>query len=233
MDGILRKLLEYVDEKTALLILSDHGFANFRRVVHLNSWLVENGLMTLKHTPTDEEGDPLFQNVNWDKTKAYALGFSSIYLNLSGREGKGTVRKASEANKVKGQITKELEKLKDPATGESVVQKVYDGEKLYKGPYADEAPDLVVGFYPGYRFSWQTAIGGAPRQGRDRPASLIEDNLKKWSGDHLVDPQNVEGILFMNNKIGNQHPTVLDIAPTVLKCFGISQPKEMEGKTLI
>ncbi|MBM3241294.1 phosphodiesterase [Candidatus Poribacteria bacterium] len=226
LDGILRKLLEYVDEKTALLILSDHGFATFRRVVHLNSWLVENGLMTLKHPPTDAEGDPLFQNVNWDKTKAYALGFSSIYLNLSGREGQGTVRKASEANKVKGQITKELEKLKDSATGELVVQKVYDGEKLYKGPYADEAPDLVVGFYPGYRFSWQTAIGGAP-------ASLIEDNLKKWSGDHLLDPQNVEGILFMNNKVGNQHPTVLDIAPTVLKCCGISLPKEMEGKTLI
>ena len=128
--------------------------------------------------------------------------------------------------------------MKDPATGESVVQKVYHGEKLYKGPYADEAPDLVVGFYPGYRFSWQTAIGGAPRQGRDRTASLIEDNLKKWSGDHLVDPQNVEGILFMNKKPvffkkTGFCPTVLDIAPTVLKCFGISLPKEMEGKALI
>jgi predicted AlkP superfamily phosphohydrolase/phosphomutase len=238
MDGILGNLLEYVDEKTALLVLSDHGFANFRRVVHINSWLVENGLMMLKHPPTDEEGDPLFQNVDWGKTQAYALGFSSIYLNLSGREGKGIVRKGREANKVKEQITKELENLKDPVTGELAVQKVYDGEKLYKGPYANEAPDLVVGFYPGYRFSWQTAIGGAPRQGRDSTASLIEDNLKKWSGDHLVDPQNVEGILFTNKKPvffekTGFCPTVLDIAPTVLKCFGISQPKEMEGKTLI
>ncbi|MFQ6044613.1 MAG: alkaline phosphatase family protein, partial [Candidatus Poribacteria bacterium] len=207
-------------------VLSDHGFANFRRVVHLNSWLVENGLMTLKHAPTDEEGDPLFQNVNWDKTKAYALGFSSIYINLSGREGNGTVRKGRQANGVKRKIAKELEKLKDPATGELVVQKVYDGEKLYKGPHTDEAPDLVVGFRPGYRFSWQTAIGGAP-------ASLIEDNLKRWSGDHLVDPHNVSGILFINNKTQNQNPTVLDVAPTVLKCFGISPPKEMEGKALI
>ncbi|HIE26419.1 TPA: hypothetical protein EYP66_03955 [Candidatus Poribacteria bacterium] len=225
MDGVLENLFQYVDGKTVLLVLSDHGFANFRRVVHLNSWLVENGLMTLKHAPTDEEGDPLFQNVNWSKTKAYALGFSSIYINLSDREGNGTVRKGRQANGVKREIMKELEKLKDPATGELVVQKVYDSEKLYKGPHTDEAPDLVVGFRPGYRFSWQTAIGGAP-------ASLIEDNLKRWSGDHLVDPHNVEGILFMNNSTQSKNPTVLDIAPTVLKCFGIPKPKEMEGKAL-
>jgi len=226
MDGVLGNILEYIDEKTALIVLSDHGFSDFRRVVHLNSWLVENGLMTLKHAPSDEEGDPLFQNVDWDKTKAYALGFSSIYLNLSGREGKGTIRKGREANKIKRQIAQELEILKDPKTGDSVVQKVYDGEKLYKGPYTDEAPDLVVGFRPGYRFSWQTAIGGAPE-------SILDDNLKKWSGDHLVDPQNVKGILFTNSKMQNPNPTALDIAPTVLKCFGISQPKEMEGKALI
>lgn len=225
MDGVLGKLGEYVDDNTTLLVISDHGFANFRRVVHINSWLAQNALMKLKHSPSDEEGDPLFQNVAWDKTKAYALGFSSIYINLKGREGKGIVRSGREAKKVKKQIIKGLEKLKDPKTGELAIQKIYDGETLYRGKYADESPDLVIGFQPGYRVSWQTAIGGAPE-------SIIEDNLKKWSGDHLVDPRNVPGILFMNQKTQNPNPTVLDIAPTVLKCFGIPQPKEMEGISL-
>ena len=85
--------------------------------------------------------------------------------------------------------------------------------------------DLVVGFEDGYRSSWQTAIGGSP-------AVLIEDNLKKWSGDHIIDPSIVPGILLTNFKINRDNPSLIDIAPTVLSCFGM-QAADMEGKALI
>jgi len=91
MDVILGRVLEAVDDNIVLCVISDHGFGSFRRAVHMNSWLAQNGLMSLKKTSQDDEGDPLFKNVVWNKTQAYAVGFSSIYLNLKGREGREVV----------------------------------------------------------------------------------------------------------------------------------------------
>ena len=60
---------------------------------------------------------------------------------------------------------------------------------LYAGNANGDAPDLVVGYEPGYRASWQTSLGGAP-------AGLVEDNDRKWSGDHCITPEAVPGVLF-------------------------------------
>lgn len=225
MDRIVGELLKTVDSDTLLLALSDHGFSTFRKSVHVNSWLTQLGLMVLEAPPSDAEGDPLFKNVDWGKTRAYALGFSSVYLNLEGREREGIVN-PREAAHLKRKIVLDLEKLKDPNTGEHVIKQVYDGNEIYAGKYADESPDLVIGFRPGYRASWQTAIGGVP-------APLFSDNLKKWSGDHLIDPSYVPGVLFSNQQISRNDPTVLDIAPTVLNYIGVDDNAELEGHVLV
>ena len=226
MDVILGRVLEAVDDNTVLCVISDHGFGSFRRAVHVNSWLAQNGLMSLKKASQDEEGDPLFKNVAWNKTQAYAVGFSSIYLNLKGREGRGIVSPGDEAQRLKRKITEVLTSLRDPKTGGAVIQRVYQKEELFNGPYADEAPDLVVGFAPGYRASWQTAIGGTPPK-------ILDDNMKKWSGDHIMDAESVPGIFLCNRRVSSSHPTVKDIAPTVLAALGISRAPEMEGTTLL
>jgi predicted AlkP superfamily phosphohydrolase/phosphomutase len=116
--------------------------------------------------------------------------------------------------------------LRDPKTGKPVIKNVHTREELYSGPYVDEAPDLVVGFHPGYRASWQTAIGGVPPK-------ILEDNLKKWSGDHIFNAEDVPGIFLINRKISVSHPRVIDIAPTILDCFQISKPESMEGNSLL
>ncbi|GBE04325.1 type I phosphodiesterase / nucleotide pyrophosphatase [bacterium BMS3Abin09] len=209
------------------MVFSDHGFSTFRRSVHINSWLVENGYMKLtkKITTDDKDGGGLFQYVDWKNTQAYALGFGGIYLNLNGRERSGIVEKGEGADSVAEAIIKGLSELQDPADGQSVVKKIYSSKDIYSGPNAGNAPDLIVGFQDGYRVSWQTAIGGAP-------AGLVEDNTKKWSGDHIIDPSLVPGILLTNFKIQREGPSLLDIAPTVLDCFGMSV-SDMEGQTLI
>lgn len=225
MDTIVGELLKTVDSDTLLLALSDHGFSTFRKSVHVNSWLTQLGLMVLKAPPSDAEGDPLFKNVDWGKTRAYALGFSSVYLNLEGREREGIVN-PREAAQLKRKIALDLAELRDSSTGEHVIKQVYDGNEIYAGKYADESPDLVIGFRPGYRASWQTAIGGVP-------APLFSDNLKKWSGDHLIDPSYVPGVLFSNQQISRNDPTVLDIAPTVLNYIGVDDNAELEGHVLV
>ncbi|MBI5183614.1 MAG: alkaline phosphatase family protein [Nitrospinae bacterium] len=224
MDKILGKVLDLVDQRTIIIILSDHGFTSFRRGVHLNSWLVENGLMVLDRSRGDGE-DGLFKNVVWERTKAYALGFSSIYINLRDREGKGIVRPGDEADALKRKIREALIRLKDPRTDRPVIKDVYLREDIYRGPFIDKAPDLIIGFHPGYRISWQTAVGGTI-------GKIFEDNLKKWSGDHLVDPYYVPGILLINQRISIPSPSLIDISPTILRCLEIPKPEDMEGDSL-
>ena len=227
MDVILGKLMDKLDEETALMVFSDHGFTTFRRSVHLNTWLVQNGFMKLtKEIPKDDkEGGALFQYVDWKNTQAFSLGFGSIYLNLEGREKQGIVKAGAEAADVSDKIIADLITLKDPENNQPAVKNVYKRDEIYSGNQLSSAPDLVVGFEDGYRASWQTAIGGVP-------AALMEDNLKKWSGDHIVDPSLVPGILLTNFKPGKAQPSLMDIAPTVLSCFGISSP-DMKGESLL
>jgi predicted AlkP superfamily phosphohydrolase/phosphomutase len=227
MDRILGEVMKHVDENTAIMVFSDHGFSSFRRTVHLNSWLVQKGFMKLtrKVDKDNKEGGGLFQYVDWKNTSAYALGFGSIYLNLKGREKHGIVDTDQGADSVSDKITDELVQLKDSKGGKPVVKNVYRRNSIYSGSQVNNSPDLIVGFQDGYRASWQTAIGGSP-------AEVIEDNLKKWSGDHIVDPSIVPGILLTNFEINNDNPHQMDLAPTALSCFGMSAD-DMEGKKLL
>lgn len=226
MDGILGEVMKYVDNNTAIIVFSDHGFSTFRRIVHLNRWLVENGFMTLKQkvAKDDKEGGALFQYVDWENTRAYALGFGSIYLNIKGREREGIIESKA-AGSLMDDISSKLSKLVDPKDGQSAVKSVYKNNNIYSGSHTDKSPDLIVGFEESYRASWQTAVGGSP-------AEIFGDNLNKWSGDHIIDPSIVPGILLTNFKINTDSPSLMDIAPSVLSCFGMSAP-DMEGKALL
>lgn len=219
MDAILGDALQVSDEKTAIFVVSDHGFGPFRRVVHLNRWLIDHGHMVLKR---GSEGRQLFADVDWSQTKAYALGFSSIYINLAGRESGGVVT-PQEAEELKTKIALHLDAVRDPDTNESMVRSVYRASEIYHGPCTVDGPDLVVGFEPGYRASWQTALGGAPT------GSIVSDNDSLWSADHLVDPSAVPGILASNIVLKTDEPLGTDLAPTILSCFDLPIPSHMTG----
>jgi predicted AlkP superfamily phosphohydrolase/phosphomutase len=226
MDACLGEALARIDNRTLLLAVSDHGFGSFRRQVHLNRWLVDNGFMRLQG-PRDAEGRGLFQDVDWSHTKAYAVGFSSIYLNRVGREAGGSVPPGAPARDLLQEIAGRLGNLVDPRTGARVVHEVYPGRQLYgAGPLADQAPDLVVGFAPGYRASWQTALGGAP-------ARTLEDNRSRWSGDHIFDPDLMPGVLLSNAKLRGPSRRGIDIAPTLLAACGLPQPVQITGQDLL
>jgi len=220
MDGLLSRMLDAAGDHTALFVLSDHGFTTFRRAVHLNSWLIENGLMALK--TTDRRGT-LFRNVDWARTVAYAVGFSSIYLNLQGREGLGKVR-PGDAPRLQRHIADRLAAFSD--AGQPAIERVYTRDELYHGPHAGDGPDLVVGFKPGYRTSWQTAVGGYPE-------GLIEDNRESWSGDHLVDPAHVPGVLFASRPLAAPEACVADVVPTILRLLRLPLAAELEGRSLL
>jgi predicted AlkP superfamily phosphohydrolase/phosphomutase len=225
-DAIVGKALQYADDETLFIALSDHGMNTFQRGVHLNTWLHDNGLLTLKNgnKPGEEAGDFL-RNVDWSRTKAYALGLSGIYLNLKGREAQGIVE-ANEVEPLKASMASGLTGLLDPVQGKSSVRGVSTREQVYHGEYAHESPDLLVNYSSGYRVSWATALGGIPE-------GHFEDNEKKWSGDHIIDPSLVPGVLFMNQPFRAEGTSLLDMSPTILDALNVPKGPAMEGASLL
>lgn len=224
-DAIVGEALEYADDETLVIAMSDHGFNSFRRGVHLNAWLHQQGLLALKGgvEPGEAAGE-LLRQVDWTKTKAYALGLSGIYLNIAGREGKGIVP-ADEANNLAAEIATALSGLIDPKHNQVAIRSVLPRGQVYAGPYVDDAPDLIVNYAAGYRVSWGTALGCVA-------AERLEDNTKKWSGDHIIDPELVPGVLFMNRPFRTSGARMIDLAPTILAALGVENSPEMEGVPL-
>ncbi|HPQ71201.1 MAG TPA: alkaline phosphatase family protein [bacterium] len=222
-DKILGEAMEKIDDKTTLMVMSDHGFAPYYKSFHLSTWLLDNGYVKLRD-PSDRDSEFL-QNVNWWGTKAYTLGINSMYLNLVGREGKGVVG-ASDADNLLNEIREKLLQVVDPETGKHVISYAYKGSEVYQGEYAKNAPDLVIGYARGYRGSWETALGKFPR------GSLLRPNTDEWGGDHCMAAEEVPGSLFTNRRIELVGASLVDLPVTILELFGLPRPKDMIGKNI-
>lgn len=224
MDDFLAEVQERIgdDPDTVLMVISDHGFTNFRRGVNLNSWLRDEGYLVLKDG--HETSPDYFQAVDWEKTKAFTLGLTGIFFNRAGREAKGIVPK-EEVAALAQEIKDKLEKLVDPLDGQAVVKEAFVTRQLHSGPYADAAPDLLIGYHRGFRHSWDCATGSVSKE-------VFSDNTKSWSGDHCVDPRLVPGVFWCNRQIAAEDPELVDMAPTMLDLFGVDIPPYMQGKPL-
>jgi predicted AlkP superfamily phosphohydrolase/phosphomutase len=223
MDGLVGRAMERLDDRSVLIVMSDHGFKSYRRGVNLNSWLHRHGYLVLKEGTESREW---FENVNWEKTRAYALGLAGIYINRKDREAKGAVAPGQEYEALKRELIEKLTGLQDEETRDVSIREVFDRATLYSGPYVENAPDLIVGYNAGYRASWEAVVGTV--NGR-----IFEDNHRSWSGDHCIDARLVPGVLFCSRPIVSEDPHITDIAPTALRLFGLEVPPYMDGKPLI
>jgi predicted AlkP superfamily phosphohydrolase/phosphomutase len=220
MDRLIGQVMEKIDDDTLLMVISDHGFKSFARCMNLNAWLHQNGYLALKDGKT-ESGD-WFEDVDWSRTRAYTMGLNGLYLNIKGREKQGIVDPA-EVDTLKDELKKKLNGLVDPASGTVGITGVFIGGNVYRGPYAENSPDLIVGYGAGYRASWDSVMGKVTGQ-------VFEDNIKAWSGDHCIDPRLVPGVLFSSHKFIEEKPAIVDVAPTILKLFGLALPAHFDGK---
>lgn len=224
MDSVVGHVVESVGDDATLIVLSDHGFTTFRRNFHLNTWLYQNGYIALRDA-FREESDEFFENVDWSGTKAYGLGLNGLYINQIGREGRGTVTPGAEKEHIISEIRQKLLTVVDPETGNRVIAEVYRADEVYSGEFADQAPDLIVGYADGFRASWETSLGKITRD-------LLTDNVKKWSGDHLMAKDIIPGVLFTNRRVNNPNPALWDVAPTILAEFGIKKLPKMDGNDM-
>jgi predicted AlkP superfamily phosphohydrolase/phosphomutase len=225
MDRALDLALRKADKDTVVLVMSDHGFNTFRRGFNLNTWLLHNGYHRLQR-PRNQEESSLFDNTDWARTRAYGIGLNSLYINQAGREAQGIVPSGADKDNLVREIAAKLEALTDPQTGERVILKAFVAKDTYRGPNLALAPDIVLGFNRGYRISWQSPLGGFPRE-------VLEDNTQKWSGDHMSAPDVLPGIVLANRKIAAESPALHDLTATVLSVFGVDRPREMTGRNVL
>ncbi len=220
-DELVGRVMERLDERPVLFVVSDHGFGQFARGINMNSWLLANGYLALKDGATSS--GEWFEAVDWDRTRAYALGMAGIFVNLRGREFRGTVSPGEQRSRLVAEIIEKLRGLTDPERGCHAIKDAFDSHDVYHGPYVNDAPDVVVGYRRGYRASWDGVTGKVDD-------TVFEDNVKSWSGDHSVDPREVPGVLFCNKRLSfGKPPNIADVGPTVLRLFGVDVPRYMDG----
>lgn len=234
-DKFVGELRARVPKDAVFIVMSDHGFHSFRRMVNLNTWLVENGYMsfhekegTKKKTLADLFGrGRFFEGVDWNATKAYAVGLGQIYFNLRGREGQGIVTSGAEYSALQQEMRTKLLAVVDPQTGKPVFRDIYLRDDIYHGAYIGNAPDLQVGFNDGYRVGWQDTLGGIS-------AAVVEDNKLKWSGDHCATATEISGgVLFINRPLTTETPSIMDLGPSILKILGVTVPSGLDGKPVV
>lgn len=235
MDKIVGETVAKMPKDAILMVVSDHGFASWRRSMNYNTWLATEGYLVLKGQDPgrknledlfDQSGQ-FFENVDWSKTRAYAMALGNIYINLKGREGKGIVEPGPQYDALMAEIRQRLEAFVDQETGDKPVAHVWTRDEAY-GVY-DPAliPDLFPSNSEGYRVGWQDALGVVAK-------AITEPNLDVWSGDHCsVYPPLVDGIIFANRKLTTaEHPYMGDVMPTLLAIYGVPPPVKLDGRSL-
>jgi predicted AlkP superfamily phosphohydrolase/phosphomutase len=224
LDALVGELMQQYGGKATIIMMSDHGFANFGQQFNLNSWLRDWRYLG------PPECTSLFRDVDWKQTAAYGLGINGLYLNLKGREPYGTIAPGAEQSALLDQIARGLVAVRD-YDGRQVIRDVYRADQIYHGNETTLAPDLIVGYARGFRASWETMLG-------DLTDDVLLKNENAWSADHCAAAAEVPGVLFCNRAIRppstrDDGPALIDIAPSILAEFGLTTPATMEGVNIL
>jgi predicted AlkP superfamily phosphohydrolase/phosphomutase len=233
VDAIVGETARALSPEDALIILSDHGFATWRRSVNYNSWLVENGYLVLTGGARRQNLEALFSKgkfweaVDWGKSRAYAMGLGDVYVNLKGREANGIVEPGAPYEALREELVRRLTALTDPKNGERAVSRVFKREEVYRRFNPRLIPDLIVANRPGYRVSWQASLG-VPTD------TVFEDNRDVWSGDHCsMDPELVKGIFFSSKPFRvAKPPGIADVTASIRALIGAPAPADAAGTSL-
>lgn len=246
MDPVLGRVRDSVGDAT-LIVMSDHGFAPYRRRFSLNTWLLENGYLVLKEGASREksEDDPARSDVyiytaggavDWSKTRAYGIGFNGLYLNLKGREkddpstpeNEDGIVDPAQADALLREIKAKLEAFRDPANGAQVVLRADLASEVYAAERRAEAPDLLVGYNADYDNSDQASMGRIPDY-------VLSDNNRgdTFNGSHLMAPDVVSGTLMSNRKVAPGAHRLEDLTVEVLRQYGIAPGPGMKGHAVL
>jgi predicted AlkP superfamily phosphohydrolase/phosphomutase len=211
VDEYVGKIRAMLPDDVTLVVASDHGFTSLDYEVHFNEWLEQEGWLSYQDDDADELGDIA------DETTAYSLIPGRFYLNLEGREPRGSVPE-SEYQETRAQLKAELESLEGP-DGNPVVERVATKEDAFRGNHDDIAPDLVA--IPNHGFDLKAGFGGDSDVFGTGPRNGMHsfDNASLYIDDPEADIEDAD---------------LYDIAPTILSLLEMDYNRgNFDGATLV
>lgn len=259
IDPALGQIRERLGDDVTYIVMSDHGFAPYRRKFHLNAWLLEEGYLVLRdgqeerlsnpkdkvhvfdkfNAAGDGETPDLRTVVDWSRTRAYGIGFNGLYLNLEGREQddpatdedeRGIVSR-DDADALLREIQQKLEALIDD-DGTQVVLRCDWASEVYtleSDAARATSPDMIVGYNGNYGCSDESTLGQI--YPRDR---WIEDNVGgTFNGSHLMAPEVVPGTLLSNRPVRPGQHALHDLTVEILGRYGIEPQQFMNGHRVL
>lgn len=183
LDKLLHTVCASLGAQDRIYILSDHGFGHFSYEVNLNNILKDLGYLICK---SGDETKPMYENVDWKRTIAYAVGYNSIYINLEHREMLGTVS-ADIYEATIQELANALLKYRLPFLSKQCFKQIH----VTKARGTD-IPEIIVGYKKGYRTSWESCLGIVS-------SATYKKRKNAWSGDHMFDASEVPGVLLTND----------------------------------
>jgi len=211
IDGLLGRLYERLTEDTTLVVLSDHGFCTMKNEVFINRWLQDNGWLNFTKDPPDS-----LRDIHPD-SKAYSMDPGRIFVNLRGRQPQGSVDAGREYEALRKELTDALSELREPESGEPMIERVYKREEIYSGECYPQAPDLVAMPCRGYDL-----------KGSIKKAVLTEKGV--INGAHTYD----DAMIYIQGQdIKKQEVAIVDVMPTILRLMDVPIPRDVDGSVLI
>jgi predicted AlkP superfamily phosphohydrolase/phosphomutase len=249
MDENVGRLVEAAPPDSDVVVLSDHGFKLQHHLVHLAPWLRSQGYLVEEISPRQRllqlarRADVLklrrhlahwvlrdkkarfgtaastaLGRIDWTRSRAFvAIGsvFGCVYLNHDA---------VADVDGLAQELADHLLTLADPDTGRQVVQRVFRGQEVYHGPFAQNGPDLIAEPAEDYTFGAPSLVA------HQRPFASIDFELEIPGGHHP------DGILIWTGNGANLRRglrvDLIDVAPTVLARMGIPVPEHMDGRVL-
>ncbi|MHC3439249.1 alkaline phosphatase family protein [Natrialbaceae archaeon A-gly3] len=211
VDDYIGRLREALADDVTLIVASDHGFTSLDYEVHLNAWLREEGWLSFDADEPEELNDIA------EESRAYSFIPGRFYINLEGREPRGSVSQ-EDYEKVRAELKAKLEELEGPE-GRKVVSRVVEKEDAFRGDHDDIAPDLVV--IPNKGFDLKSGFKGGETVFSTGPRN----------GMHSFD----DTALFIDDPDASiDDADLLDITPTVLELMDVDFARgEFDGASLV
>jgi predicted AlkP superfamily phosphohydrolase/phosphomutase len=213
LDAVLGEVRSWLDEDTKLVVLSDHGFCSVKQQVNVNTWLHETGYLSYVADNGKKGLDTLAPG-----TRAYSLDPGRVFVSLRGRDPDGAVAPGAEYERTRDELAEGLLGMRDPESGEPMVERVYRREEIYAGPHTSAAADLVL----------------AMREGYDPKGAFRQDALT-YRDSALVGMHTTPDALLYVEGVPRleRRPHIVDVAPTILDLLGVPPPPELDGRSLL
>ncbi len=215
LDAVIGEMRDRLDDRTSLILLSDHGFCSIRQEVYYNRWLADGGWLQYANTPPD----PKKQLAEIAPSSvAYSMDPGRVFIRVKGREKDGSVEPGPAYEHLRNELIQAAEALRDPETGSKLVKKAFRREELYDGPYLDQAADLIL----------------APVDGYDPKGKLFSESLLRTDpvmvGMHTYE----DALLYLGGQqVARDSCGIMDVFPTILRLLDVPIPPHVDGKSLV